>query len=205
MDYSGKSVFKDINLKKSNDIMSVFDKLMDNTNNMLSDMEELEYSGLRKGHLNKKDKKPKSKPDLSIPFSQRYEDNLVNEINRLFEGNTRSSNDNVGMTGFPIFDFAHYKKPSAMQMRPIEERNFEDVLNEEIGNNEDYSSRVDYLSRGLMPKKRGASQKNISRGFGGFNKGNFNRNNKFKNNHNNNIMNFNKKYNNNKFIIGKFK
>ena len=97
-----KSVFQNIDLHKSNDIMFAFDNALYNTACLVDDMNI--FQGMNVGSNKKKSNMQKNKKIVN-----KYEDQLVNEIDDLLHpSNNVDQNEIEGMAGFPIYDTPSY-------------------------------------------------------------------------------------------------
>lgn len=97
-----KSVFQNIDLHKSNDIMFAFDNALYNTACLVDDMNI--FQGMNVASNKKKSNMQKNKNIVN-----KYEDQLVNEIDDLIHpSNNVDQNEMEGMAGFPIYDTPSY-------------------------------------------------------------------------------------------------
>ena len=97
-----KSVFQNIDLHKSNDIMFAFDNALYNTACLVDDMNI--FQGMNVASNKKKSNMQKNKNIVN-----KYEDQLVNEIDDLLHpSNNVDQNEIEGMAGFPIYDTPSY-------------------------------------------------------------------------------------------------
>lgn len=99
-----KSVFQNIDLHKSNDIMFAFDNALYNTACLVDDMNLFQGSNLESNKKKKNSQKNKN-------IVNKYEDQLVNEIDDLLHpSNNEDPNAIEGMAGFPIYDNTSYDR-----------------------------------------------------------------------------------------------
>ena len=97
-----KSVFQNIDLHKSNDIMFAFDNALYSTACLVDDMNIFQGTNLA---ANKK----KNNIQKNKNIVNKYEDQLVNEIDDLLHpSNNVDPNEMEGMAGFPIYDTPSY-------------------------------------------------------------------------------------------------
>lgn len=106
---NNKGVFQGIDIRRSNDIMFAFDNALYNTACLVNDM-------------NVYQKKNNDKPNPKKKYNHtqqnivnRYEEQLVNEIDDLFNPISNEEDAPQGMSGFPIYNQGKYpissKKP----------------------------------------------------------------------------------------------
>lgn len=107
---NNKGVFQGIDIRKSNDIMFAFDNALYNTACLVNDMNVYQKKN------NEKPNPKKKYINTQQNIVNRYEQQLVNEIDDLFNPISNGEGDTPqGMSGFPIYNQGKYpissKKP----------------------------------------------------------------------------------------------
>lgn len=140
-----KSVFQNIDLHKSNDIMFAFDNALYNTACLVDDMNI--FQGMNVASNKKKSNMQKNKNIVN-----KYEDQLVNEIDDLLHpSNNVDQNEIEGMAGFPIYDTPSYggtKQKKYHTQREIKPYN-------KINNNNKFINASQYV----LSNKNGSTNK----------------------------------------------
>ena len=140
-----KSVFQNIDLHKSNDIMFAFDNALYNTACLVDDMNI--FQGMNVASNKKKSNMQKNKNIVN-----KYEDQLVNEIDDLLHpSNNVDQNEMEGMAGFPIYDTPSYggtKQKKYHTQREIKPYN-------KINNNNKFIHASEYV----LSNKNGSTNK----------------------------------------------
>lgn len=100
---NNKGVFQGIDIRKSNDIMFAFDNALYNTACLVNDMNVYQKKNIEKSNQKKKFSNTQQNQNII----NRYEEQLVNEIDDLF--NPISNEEGTeGMNGFPIYNQRNY-------------------------------------------------------------------------------------------------